>query len=50
MKAILFSLIGISILQSVLLIIVNDEQLGKMIQLIGGVAVASVLFYRHFRV
>lgn len=44
MKAILFSLIGISILQSVLLIIVNDEQLGKMIQLIGGVAVASVLF------
>lgn len=43
MKAVLFSLIGLSLLQSVLLLLIRDEHFEKIIKLIGGVAMASAL-------
>ena len=43
MKLTLFSVIGISLLQSILLLIVKDEQSGKLLKMIGGVAMAAAL-------
>lgn len=43
MKETLFALIGISLLQCVLLLIVKDDRGGKILNLVGGVAMASVL-------
>ncbi len=43
MKAVLFSLIGLSLLQSILLLLIRDEHFEKILKLICGVAMASVL-------
>ena len=43
MKETLFSVIGIALLQSILLLIVKDEQSGKLLKMIGGVAMAAAL-------
>ncbi len=43
MREALFSLIGISLLQCVLLMIIQDESTGKVIKLIGGAAMAAIL-------
>ena len=43
MKETLFSVIGIALLQSILLLIVKDERSGKLLKMIGGVAMAAAL-------
>ena len=43
MKETLFTLIGIALLQSILLLIVKDEISGRILKMIGGVAMAAAL-------
>ena len=43
MKETLFALIGISLMQSILLLIVKDEVSGRILKMVGGVAMAAAL-------